>query len=280
VDKIGLNSVTCGDCLELMARVETGSVDMVLTSPPYDDLRTYKGYSFDFERVARELLRVIKNGGVVIWVVGDATKNGSETGTSFRQALYFKEIGFSLYDTMIYRKLNYLPLTHRRYEQSFEYMFVLSKGVPATFNPIKKLCKTAGRRRSGKFLQTPDADNFTAAHTYKPTAESKIAPNIFEYSIGNEKVGHPAVFPLELATDQINSWSNPNEVCLDPLAGSGTTGVACVNTGRNFIQFDSYEGYCEIASERAERAMAERAMAMAALDPAKAVVRAINERGA
>ena len=108
---------------------------MVLTSPPYDNLRSYKGYSFNFEGVANELMRVVKSGGVVIWVVGDATQNGSESGTSFRQALYFKEIGFNLYDTMIYHKINYIPLTHRRYEQCWEYMFCFSKGAPKDIQP-------------------------------------------------------------------------------------------------------------------------------------------------
>ena len=130
--------------LDTMKRMPDNFIDLTVTSPPYDDLRTYKGYCFDFENVAKELFRVTKQGGVVVWVVGDATIKGSETGTSFRQALYFKEIGFNLHDTMIYRKLNPIPLTHNRYEQAFEYMFILSKGKPNTFNPIKIPCKTAG----------------------------------------------------------------------------------------------------------------------------------------
>ena len=138
-----------GDCLEIMKEIPDGSVDLTVTSPPYDNLRTYNGnisqWSFaKFQGIAKELYRVTKQGGVVVWVVGDATVKGSETGTSFRQALYFKEIGFNLHDTMIYRKLNPIPLTHNRYEQAFEYMFILSKGKPNTFNPIKIPCKTAG----------------------------------------------------------------------------------------------------------------------------------------
>jgi DNA modification methylase len=131
-----VNKIICGDCLEVMKKIPDGSVDLVLTSPPYDNLRTYNGYNFDFEGIAKELHRVTKDGGVIVWVVGDATIKGSETGTSFKQALYFKEIGFNLHDTMIYHKNNYPPLTHNRYEQCFEYMFVFSKRYLKSFNPI------------------------------------------------------------------------------------------------------------------------------------------------
>lgn len=249
LEPIGLNSITQGNCLDLLARVASGSVDMVMTSPPYDNLRTYKGYSFDFEGVARELYRVVKPGGVVVWVVGDGTKDGSESGTSFRQALFFKEIGFRLHDTMIYHKINYVPLTHRRYEQAFEYIFVLSKGAPKTFNPVRVPTKTAGGK-SGKFFQTPDAQSTTAAHSEARTGVDKIAPNIFGYTVGAEKNGHPAVYPLALAVDQISSWSNSGDVVLDPFFGSGTTGVACQELGRDFIGFEISPEYCDIARSR------------------------------
>ena len=131
--------------LDTMKRMPDNFIDLTVTSPPYDNLRKYKGYSFPFEEIAKELYRVTKKGGIVVWVVGDATMNGSESGTSFKQALYFMSIGFNLHDTMIYRKLNPIPLTHNRYEQAFEDMFVLSKGKPNTFNPIKIPCKTAGK---------------------------------------------------------------------------------------------------------------------------------------
>ena len=99
-----LNTIFNEDCLNTMRAMPDGVIDLVITSPPYDDLRNYKGYSFDFESIAKELFRVVKEGGVVVWVVGDATVDGSETGTSFRQALFFKEVGFNLHDTMIYMK--------------------------------------------------------------------------------------------------------------------------------------------------------------------------------
>jgi DNA modification methylase len=244
-----LNQVLCGDCLELLPHVADASVDMVMTSPPYDNLRAYKGYSFDFEGVARELYRVVKPGGVVVWVVADATQNGSETGTSFKQALFFKELGFNLHDTMLYHKVNYVPLTHRRYEQAWEYMFCFSKGAPKTFNPIRIPCKTAGGK-SGKFYQTKDAQDTSAAHSTERTGVDKIAPNMFGYTVGAEKTGHPAVFPLPLALDQISSWSNPGDVILDPFGGSGTTAVACQQLGRNFILCEISQDYCGIARKR------------------------------
>src|ERR1019366_8368247 len=198
------NSVVEGDCLALLTQVPSGSVDMVMTSPPYDGLRTYKGYSFDFENIARELFRVIKPGGVVVWVVADTTVDGSETGTSFRQTLFFKEIGFRLHDTMIYHKINYVPLTHRRYEQAFEYMFVLSKGAPKAFNPVKVACKHAGKKNAThKFFQNANDHATGRANTIAPIAQEKTAPNIFGYIVGHESKEHPAVFPLALAMDQV-----------------------------------------------------------------------------
>ena len=140
-----VNKIHNENCLETMAKMPDNFIDLTVTSPPYDGLRTYNGYSFDFENVAKELFRATKQGGVVVWVVGDATMNGSESGTSFKQALFFKEIGFNLHDTMIYQKVNYVPLTHNRYEQSFEFMFIFSKGKPKTFNPIMIPCKQAGK---------------------------------------------------------------------------------------------------------------------------------------
>ena len=145
-----VNKIYNENCLDTMARMPNGFVDLTVTSPPYDNLRTYNGYSFDFEAVAKELYRVTKQGGVVVWVVGDATIKGSESGTSFRQALFFKEIGFNLHDTMIYAKNNPIPLNHNRYEQQFEYMFVFSKGKPNTFNAIKVRTKTGGKEYSWK----------------------------------------------------------------------------------------------------------------------------------
>lgn len=246
-----------GDCLELMKDIPDNSVDLTVTSPPYDNLRTYNGnisqWSFEkFQGIAKELYRVIKRGGVVVWVVGDATVSGSETGTSFNQALYFKEIGFNLHDTMIYQKQNYVPLTHKRYEQEFEYMFVLVKGKPKTFNPIMIPCKYAGTETwgSSSFHKTNDSGLVPCGK--KRINDFKQHGNIFCYLTGKSKdtKNHPAPFPEQLAHDHIISWSNEGDMVLDPFMGSGTTGVACINTGRDFIGFELDEKYFETACKR------------------------------
>lgn len=238
--------------------IKDRSIDLVVTSPPYDNLRKYKGFSWNFEDTAKELLRVIKPGGVVIWVVGDATIKGSETGTSFRQALYFKEIGFNLYDTMIYAKQTYVPLTHRRYEQSFEYMFVLSNGKPNTWNPIMIPCKTAGNTKNYNFSKAKEAhksQETSYATRYRNdktiTKDTKQHPNIFFYAGGNNmKTIHNAPFPYQLAVDQVITWSNPNDVILDPFMGSGTTAEAALRNNRNVIGFELSMDYCEVIRER------------------------------
>ena len=207
---IKINKIYNENCLITMTKISNDFVDLTVTSPPYDNLRNYKGYSFDFEDIAKELFRITKQGGVIVWVVGDATIKGSETGTSFKQALYFKEIGFSLHDTMIYQKINYVPLTHNRYEQSFEYIFILSKGKPKTFNPIMISCKNAGKVEKYGLERRQNHGKNHAMRLYsktefKATKNVKIAPNIFPYTLGKEKTGHPAPFPEKLANDCIIS---------------------------------------------------------------------------
>ena len=248
-----LNKTYNMDCLEGLKEIEDNSVDLVVTSPPYGNLRKYNGFSWDFEGVAKELYRVTKDGGVVVWVVGDATVKGSETGTSFRQALYFKGIGFNLYDTMIYEKTNPIPGNAKRYTQSFEYMFVLSKGLCNTFNPVMEPCKYAGCGTSPKIY---DINGNLSGNGRRIIKDNKVHSNIFRYTVGNVgngQIKHPAVFPLQLATDHIVSWSNPNDIILDPFMGSGTTAVACINTHRNFIGFELSKEYCDIASDRCKQ---------------------------
>ncbi len=249
-----LNVIYQGDCLEVMKGIEDKSVDLTITSPPYDNLRTYNGYTFNFEEIAKELYRITKDGGVVVWVVGDATIKGSETGTSFKQALYFKDIGFNLHDTMLY-KTNKIPLNHNRYEQEFEYMFVFSKGKPKTFNPIRIPCIYAGTSTSGTFRHT--GNELAKAHTIKPISETKIKGNVWEIVSGNMKgtldkiaFQHPATFPEKLAEDHILSWSNEGDIVFDPMAGSGTTLKMAKLNNRNFIGIEISEEYCKIASER------------------------------
>ena len=241
------------DCLNELRQMEANCIDMVLTSPPYDDLRSYNGYSFDFENIAKELYRVLKDGGVMVWIVNDAVKKGSETGTSFRQALYFKDIGFNLHDTMIYAKNNPIPQNHNRYEQCFEYMFILSKGKPKTFNPIKVPTKHAGAEFDWGNRKTVLDDKQCRRHRnsdVRKVNDTKIHNNIFYYSIGGSKTGHPAVFPLQLAIDQVVTWSNKDDIVLDPFMGSGTTGLACVQNNRHFIGIEISDKYVQIAKKR------------------------------
>ena len=250
-----------GDCLEVMKDIPDGSIDLTVTSPPYDNLRTYNGnieqWSFEkFQGIAKELYRVTKQGGVVVWVVGDATMNGSESGTSFKQALYFMSIGFNLHDTMIYRKLNPIPLTHNRYEQAFEYMFILSKGKPNTFNPIKIPCKTAGTVYNIKRPKAISEASKRDRDEIMTTNNTKYKDNIFEYCVGKKQgtQTHPAPFPEDLANDHIISWSNEGDVVLDPFMGSGTTGKMALLNNRNFIGIELDEEYFEIAKKRIEEA--------------------------
>ncbi len=250
---IEINKIYNENCLDTMSRIPDDFIDLVVTSPPYDNLRKYNGYIFDFKPIARELYRIMKNGAVIIWVVGDSTINGSESGTSFNQALFFKEIGFNLHDTMIYQKINYIPLTHNRYEQSFEYMFCLTKGKPTVFNPIKIPTKGGGTqynlKRKGycntikEGAQRRRDENITIGDT-------KIHSNVFQYSCGSSRVNHPAPFPKELAKDQILSWSNESDLVYDPFIGSGTTALMAKQNNRNYIGSEISKQYFDLCESR------------------------------
>ena len=246
-----------------MKRIPDSYIDLTVTSPPYDNLRTYNGFEWDFEGIAKELYRVTKDGGVVVWVVGDATVNGSETGTSFRQALYFKEIGFRLHDTMIYEKENPIPLTHNRYEQKFEYMFIFSKGKPKTFNAIMRENLTAGAKQSGTFRH--DGDILTQRNSDGMIKRKSYRYNIWKYSVGRGGTTsdlyafkHPAMFPEKLSEDHIISWSNPGDIVFDPFVGSGTTAKMAVLNDRKYIGIDISEEYVEIARRRVDEALAKK----------------------
>jgi len=245
-----------GDCLEEMKKLEESSVDLTVTSPPYDNLRTYNGNNDQWSEQVwkdciQELYRVTKEGGVVVWVVGDATIKGSETGTSFKQALWAMECGFRLHDTMIYQKQFYVPLTHNRYEQSWEYMFVFSKGKPKTFNPIKTATLYGGKKNTTTHRKTGD-ELMKATGYGKERKHSRIIENIWtlQPQRGNK---HPAVFPEQLAHDHIISWSNEGDTVLDCFMGSGTTGKMAKQLGRNFIGIELDKEYFEIAKKRIEQ---------------------------
>ena len=257
-----INKIYNENCLETMAKMPDNFIDLTVTSPPYDDLRTYNGYCFDFENVAKELFRVTKQGGVVVWNVNDATKNGSETLTSLRQVLFFNQIGFNV-ETMIWEKTGSGCLgSNKFYGQNFEYMFILSKGKPKTFNMIKdRLNKSVGCKLSSTDRQKDGSLSVVdfSKRNNKEIKEYGGRFNIWEYKIGRGKIGdystHPAPFPEKLAEDHIISWSNEGDTVLDPFCGSGTTGKMAVINNRNFIGFDLSSDYCEIASTRIKKAL-------------------------
>lgn len=244
-----------GDSAEVLKGCPDQVIDLVVTSPPYDNLRTYNGYTFDFEAIAQQLARVLKPGGVIVWVVNDATVKGSETGSSFRQALYFMSLGLNLHDTMIWNKLACPFPSSNRYYQNFEYMFVFSKGTPKSANLIQDRPNKWGgtkvhgtnRQKTGetKTIHAIDKSNG------KTVKDIGVRFNIWDLAhTGKAGNHHPAIFPLQLALDHIQSWSNPGDIVLDPFLGSGTTGVAALQLGRHFRGIEISEEYLRIAEER------------------------------
>ncbi len=258
-----VNKIYNENCLDTMKRMSNNIVDLIVTSPPYDDLRTYNGYSFPFEDIANELYRVTKLGGVVVWIVGDATINGGETGTSFKQALYFKEIGFNIYDTMIYEKSGVSPCKNRYYP-SFEYMFVFSKGTPKTINLIEDR-KNRWTKRWGKTRTRRNKDG-TMGKPYesKEAKEYGVRKNIWKYLQGggygsDDKIAysHPAIFPEKLAADHIFTWSNENDLVYDCFGGSGTTAKMAHKLKRKWILSEISKEYCDIANKRLEKTLTQ-----------------------
>jgi len=244
------------NCLDTMSRMKDNHIDLTVTSPPYDNLRTYNGYSFDFESIAKELYRVTKDGGVVVWIVGDATIKGSETGTSFKQALFFKEIGFRLHDTMIYEKSGVMP-SKNRYCQMFEYMFVLSKGKPKTTNLLKDRKNNWGGTKTFSNITSRQKDGTLKKKAQKEINDFGMRFNIWRVINGNgfgqkDKIAykHPATFPEQLASDHIISWSNENDLVYDPFMGSGTTAKMAIANNRNWIGSEISKEYCDIIRER------------------------------
>jgi site-specific DNA-methyltransferase (adenine-specific) len=255
-EEFEINKIYNENCIDTMKRMKDNFIDLTVTSPPYDNLRDYNGYTFNFESIAKELFRVTKHGGVVVWVVGDATINGSETGTSFKQALFFKECGFNLHDTMIYKKTGGGARGSKLcYWQNFEYMFVFSKGKPKAINLIyDKINITAGKLNSGV-----NGRSKKGVKRYKKvTKTAKIGKreNVWCIAAGNntadDKTQHPAPFPEKLANDHIISWSNKKDLIYDPFTGSGTTAKMCIRNKRNFIGSELSVEYCDIANKRIE----------------------------
>lgn len=258
-----LNKIYNIECVEGMKKIPDNYINLTLTSPPYDNIRDYKGYTFAFEDIALELFRITSEGGVVVWVVGDGTINGEETGTSFKQALFFKKIGFKLHDTMIYHKSGFNFPANNRYHQVFEYMFILTKGKLKTFNPLidrKNIYvgqKAHGRHRGKNENDYKDMSQIEKA---KPVEEYGKRFNIWYVKVGGghvtkDKIAyqHPAIFPESLAEDHIKSWSNEGDIVFDPMSGSGTTCKMAKINKRNFIGLEISQEYCNIAHERLNR---------------------------
>ncbi len=248
-----INNIYCCDCLDFMQTIEDDFVDLVVTSPPYDDLRDYKGYLFNYQQIAKELYRIIKPGGVVVWVVGDKIKKGNKSLTSFRHALAFQEVGFNVHDTMIYRKKNTPFMRSNAYTNCFEFMFVFSKGSPKTFNPLKERTARSGMEM---LVHNKKSDGINKKILGRLN-EEKTKTNIWEYAVGlggttNDKIAfnHPAVFPEKLAQDHILSWSNEGDLVFDPMCGSGTTCKMALINNRNYLGCDIAQEYVDIAIER------------------------------
>ena len=256
VDKIYL-----GDCSEVMKQIDDNSIDMILTSPPYDNLRNYKGYTFNFEKIAKELYRISKNGSILVWIVNDSTIDGSETGCSFKQALFFKEIGFNLHDTMIYWKNSFQFPEQNRYANNFEYMFIFSKGRPRTTN-IFKVPTNKENRIKNKNSNYRTVSGETTPMKYATGKDERNKENIWIYEVGYQKstndkeaYEHPAIFPEKLAQDHILSWSNEGDLILDPMCGSGTTLKMAKKNKRKFIGIEISQEYYKLACRRIDLTM-------------------------
>lgn len=246
--------------LETMSKMPDNFIDLTVTSPPYDGLRTYNGYSFSFEDIARELYRVTKEGGIVVWIVGDAVVDGGESGTSFRQAIFFQSLGFSIHDTMIYERSPAFPSSKdksTRYSQSFEYMFVFSKGKPKTVNLI---CDRKNRWAGFASFGTQSerlADGTLKTRKKNVVRELGVRFNIWKYAtgIGNSTDDliahdHPAIFPEQLAADHIYTWSNEGDLVYDCFGGSGTVSKQCILMNRRYILSEISKEYCELSEKR------------------------------
>jgi DNA modification methylase len=247
-----INCLYIMDCLDLMKRMDSAFVDLTVTSPPYADLRTYNGYSFDFHNIAKELYRITKEGGIVVWVVGDKI-DGGFTLTTFRQGIFFQEIGFRMHDVMIYKKKNTPFMRTNAYTPCYEFMFVLCKGKPKTFNPLREPTKRSGF----EMLPANKKPDGSVRKVLGELKKEKTRINIWEYAVGlggstSDKIAfkHPAIFPEKLAEEQILSWSNVGDLVFDPMCGSGTTCKVAKMLGRNYIGCDISKEYIQIAQQR------------------------------
>jgi DNA modification methylase len=272
-----INKIYNENCLETMAKMPNCFIDLTVTSPPYDDVRTYKGFTLPLREIAQEFYRVTKEGGVVVWVVNDKTKNYCESLTSFKTAILFvEEAGFNLHDTMIYKRTCAFPDVVRYY-QDFEYMFVFSKGKPKTVNLLRQM-KTektlkrqknktgvGGERQKDGSLKRIDGTNAFLRQEKARQDKTRVKSNVWEFPTGNQnstkdKIAfqHPAIFPEQLANDHIISWSNEGDLVYDPFMGSGTTAKMAILNNRKWIGSEISSEYCEIIEERVKKAWEEK----------------------
>lgn len=257
---VELNKIYNSDCVLLMKYIDDNYIDLTITSPPYDELRNYNGYHFNCEEIAEQLFRITKDGGVVVWVVGDKIKKGNKSLTSFKQAILFQETGFNVHDVMIYKKKNTPFMRSNAYTNCYEFMYIFSKGAPKTFNPLME--KTV---RSGfeMLVYNKGADGVNNK-TLKELKDKKVKTNIWEYAVGlggstndREAFQHPAIFPEKLVEDHILSWSNPGDIVFDPMCGSGTTCKMAQKHDRHYIGCDISNEYAELTKQRIEKHKSE-----------------------
>ena len=247
------NQFIKGDAVEVLGKkVPEDFIDLVVTSPPYENLRNYNGYSFRADRMLRALFRVMKPGGVCVWVIGDKIKGGRSL-ISFDHAFIARECGFTVHDVMIYQKKNTPFMRSNAYTNCYEFMFVFSKGKPKTFNPLKEPTKRNGWE-TAVCNKGPDALNNKVPVKLN---KEKTRTNIWQYAVGlggstRDKIAfqHPAIFPEKLAQDHILSWTNEGDIVLDPMCGSGTTCKMAKQNKRQFIGIDMSEEYIKVAEER------------------------------
>lgn len=258
-----LGHIINDNCIKVLSTIESRSIDLVVTSPPYDDLRDYKkNFVWDytvFKKVAKQLYRVLKEGGVVVWVVGDSVMKGNKSLTSFKQALYFHQTGFNMFDVIIYEKSGTGPPHKNRYFNAFEYMFILSKGYPKTIHLIEdKPNKWANHTTFGNVTRR-EQDGSLTSKGKKTIKQFGIRTNIWRYNNGKgfstkDKIAynHPAIFPEKLVADHIVSWSNEGDIVLDPFCGSGTVAKIADKLNRQWIGIEISKEYCDIANKRLE----------------------------
>lgn len=249
------DTLHAADCVTFMKRCPDNFFDLTITSPPYDNLRDYNGYAFDVNKIAEQLFRTTKKGGVVVWVIGDKIKNGNKSLTSFKHAITFQEVGFNVHDVMIYRKKNTPFMRSNAYTNCYEFMYIFSKGKPNTFNALKVPTVRQGYEMMVANKKADGVNN----KVLKELKKEKTRTNIWDYAVGfggstKDKIAfkHPAIFPEKLAEEHIHSWSNEGDLVFDPMCGSGTTCKAAKNLNRKFIGCDISDEYIKIAKERVE----------------------------